>query len=296
MKVIVKIQGGLGNQLFQFACGKSLAIKHGATLTLNTSWFATHEQGVTSRAFLLERLCLIRDCQITSDPITKPSRWQRLLQNFWPSRPYWLIEREHFRYDSKVWRAPRFTSQNLFILGYWQSFRYFEKNIGLLREEILPRYDLSQHYQLYAKTIESDDRSVMIHVRRGDYVNLAHVASWHGALGLTYYQKACTVMTEKIGSCHFFIFSDDLIWVKEQFDFLENCTFIENEATTESVIAELMLMRMCRHHIIANSSLSWWAAWLSQHPEQQVICPKQWIQGQHSFDDLLPSQWLRLES
>jgi len=296
MKVIVKIQGGLGNQLFQFACGKSLAIKHGAILILNTSWFDTHEHGVTSRAFLLERLCLIRNCQTARDPIIKPARWQRLLQNFWPSTPYWLIEEEHFHYDPRVWKVPRFTSQDLFLQGYWQSFRYFEKSIGLLRKEILPQNALSQHYQHYANILQAHGCSVMIHVRRGDYVNLAHVASWHGALGLAYYQKACAIMTEKISACHFFIFSDDLTWVKEQFDFLENCTFIENEASSESVIAELMLMRMCRHHIIANSSLSWWAAWLSQHPEQQVICPKQWIQGHHSFDDLLPSQWLRLES
>ncbi len=193
-----------------------------------------------------------------------------------------------------IWNTPRFTFQNIILLGYWQSYLYFQGIAEQLKKELIPLNEMSQHYLRYAEQI-GQTNSVMIHIRRGDYVSLPHVANLYATLPISYYQKATHLIQQKTGKCHFFLFSDDYLWVKKHFDFLENYTCIESEAGQSSVISELQLMARCRHHVLANSSLSWWGAWLAQYSGQYVICPHQWTKTTNQLDDLLPAQWIRLE-
>jgi hypothetical protein len=137
----------------------------------------------------------------------------------------------------------------------------------------------------------------MIHVRRGDYVHLASAAKIHGFIGLHYYQQGMEALLHKNPETQFFVFSDDLDWVKANLPHQDKITFIQSLEGSDAVIQELELMTHCQSHLIANSSLSWWGAWLAHHESSldKVICPAHWTNDHEmSWDDLLPQNWKRI--
>jgi hypothetical protein len=137
--------------------------------------------------------------------------------------------------------------------------------------------------------------SAMIHIRRGDYVNLPVAAKAHGFLGLDYYQNGMRLLLENDIHTHFFVFSDDLDWAKANLPHQEKITYIETANEKTAPIQELFLMTQCQRHLIANSSLSWWSAWLSVDQNPHIIAPKQWTNDvDKKWDDLLPSHWQRI--
>jgi hypothetical protein len=135
----------------------------------------------------------------------------------------------------------------------------------------------------------------MLHIRRGDYVNSPSAAKFHGVLPLSYYQQAIETLLLNKPDAHFFIFSDDLPWAKEALPKNLKITFVENALQADAAAQELQLMTECKHHIIANSSLSWWGAWLRQDGKGLVFAPNRWI-SDNSLDlsNLLPSSWRRI--
>jgi hypothetical protein len=179
-------------------------------------------------------------------------------------------------------------------LGYWQSFRYFDSIRQQLIHEIRPINQLSPQYQIYLEKIKGC-LSAMIHIRRGDYVNLPVAAKAHGFLGLDYYQNGMRLLLENDIHTHFFVFSDDLDWAKANLPHQEKITYIETANEKTAPIQELFLMTQCQRHLIANSSLSWWSAWLSVDQNPLVIAPKRWTNDlDKEWDDLLPSHWQRI--
>ena len=183
--------------------------------------------------------------------------------------------------------------KNILLSGYWQSENYFLEIRDILLNEISPKYKLRPEYGQAKSKIDLSE-SVAIHVRRGDYVSNPRSANLNGVLPLRYYQNALDYIKLNLNHPHFFVFSDDIPWVKSHFDFRgENHTFIEG-VKDPNAIEELELMRSCKHHIIANSSFSWWGAWLGSNKNQVVIAPSQWYASKLTPPELLPPQWVRL--
>ena len=294
MNIIAQLQGGLGNQLFQYAAARALSIQHHSSLLLDQTWFSRTYDDVTPREFLLPQLNVKGSWISYGIPIKRPKKIYRLAQKFWPIDPFIFVEQTPFRFDFRLQKAPAFKQQNLYLMGYWQSYKYFEAIKASLQKEISPKNALDQHYQTYLEQIQNGS-STMVHVRRGDYVNLASAAKVHGFIGLEYYQKGMRTILEKSPNTRFFVFSDDLEWAKENLPHSDQSTFVESLSNSDAVIQELELMTHCQNHVIANSSLSWWAAWLSKHEQGIVICPSQWTTDTSiNWDDLLPATWQRI--
>jgi hypothetical protein len=164
----------------------------------------------------------------------------------------------------------------------------------ILQQEFKTQQPISDHYQSYLNSIRNSE-SVMLHIRRGDYVNLPSAAKFHGALALSYYQQAIEELLLNKPNAHFFIFSDDLPWAKEALPKDLQITFVENALQADAAAQELQLMYACKHHIIANSSLSWWGAWLKQDCGGFVFAPHRWISDSSlDLSKLLPAHWQKI--
>ncbi len=294
MNIIAQLQGGLGNQLFQYATARALSHRYQSALLLDDGWYATSYDDVTPRKLLLTALNT-KGALISFEPQPKrPKRIHRLIQNLWPINPYIYSEITPYSFDPRILKAPAFKSQNPYLIGYWQSYHYFESIKKILQTEISPKDSLEPHYQIYLNQIKGCN-STMVHVRRGDYVHLTSAAKVHGFIGLEYYQKGMRILLEKIPDTHFFVFSDDMAWAKENLPYQERITFIESLQNSDAVIQELELMTRCQNHLIANSSLSWWGAWLTRSDTNIVICPEKWTNDPKvNWDDLLPMRWNRI--
>lgn len=294
MNIIAQLQGGLGNQLFQYATARALAHQKQVSLLLDQSWFAATYENVTPRELLLDKLNT-KGAMIHYLPeIKRSKRLRRIAQSIWPINPFIFVEKAPYQFDIRLSKSPAFQKQNLYLMGYFQSFRYFEDIKSILQTEITPKQDIDPHYQGYLSQIQSS-QAAMVHVRRGDYIHLPSAATVHGFLGLEYYQKGMDILLDQHPQTQFFVFSDDIDWAKSNLPHQEKITFIQSINDNTAVIQELELMKHCKSHLIANSSLSWWAAWLSKSQAQNVICPKKWTNDSSiHWDDLLPSNWKRI--
>lgn len=283
--ICMKIVGGLGNQMFQYAAGLSLANRLNTELTLDTREFRTYEL----HAFGLQRLNITSRIATDSD-LKRWPRWSRK----WCKRAHrfglrtrWYLEPE-FPYNP-AWEG---ISDGTMLEGYFQSEKYFADIAPQLRREFTPKEALSTKNREYLEKIKSTD-SVMLHVRRGDYASDPKTLHLHGLCSLDYYSAALDAIQKKHPSPHFFIFSNDLNWANENLPLNGTVTFVDgNDASPEM---DIFLMSQCKHHIIANSSFSWWGAWLANHPEQEVFAPKQWFNALDADTrDLIPKGWNRL--
>ena len=162
-----------------------------------------------------------------------------------------------------------------------------------LRRELVPRQPLEGNNLEMVRRITSS-RAVSVHIRRGDYVSNPITRAYHGLCGPDYYSRAVEQISNTVDSPNFFVFSDDKAWAKENFDSGFQTTFVSINDDNQDY-ADLSLISMCRHHIIANSSFSWWGAWLCNDPGKIVIAPRDWFRGaNHDTSDLLPDTWVQL--
>jgi Glycosyl transferase family 11 len=297
VKVATQLLGGLGNQLFQYAAGRALAERMGARLVLDTT--TRHAQ---YRPIVLDRLAI--DAEIVGDAVGKPRRryfrlpgrlGQRLADSFHDRLPttYRIDghrfnvfgERRLFTYD------PAFEALfgSTYLIGYWQSYRYFEDSAEQIRRELRPKQPPSEVNRMWHSRIEACN-SVCLHVRRGDY--LGDQADSPIVCGLSYYREAMQHVSRFVTAPKLFVFSDDIGWCRSAFASTD-AAFVDVNGPDDAIY-DLYLMATCRHHIIANSSLSWWGAWLARHPEQIVIAPQPWLPGADTDRDLLPTQWIKL--
>lgn len=294
MTIVTKIFGGLGNQLFQYATARQLGLHLKRPVLADLTWFRNIQQGETPRVPLLSHFHL---------PVSfvhsegGPEQFAQPAANLWHAmtRPVRIInERQPFRFDKRL-QTLADRSRLAYLVGYWQSFRYFEDARPQLLEDLRPSTVAGSHYADIAARIEGC-QSVMVHVRRGDYVHSASAAKVHGALPLDYYRRALELVRTRIEHPHLFFFSDDIEWVREHLQTDMPSEYVANASGDTAVIAELGLMQRCRHHVIANSSLSWWGAWLADRNGQMVIAPGCWLKSKSlALDDLLPPSWQTLD-
>lgn len=290
--IIANILGGLGNQMFQYACGYTLAEKNKTQLKLDVTGF----QEYSLRSFELDKFDLQTEKatideirQMKYKPISFVEKLARKLVK--KSRPLSknYYKEPHLHFDPTLFER----GGDLYIEGYWQSEKYFAEYRDILLKKFTLKKNMHNETQNYRKQIASSD-SVSLHIRRGDYVENSETNSFHGTCSVDYYRGAVEKIGEKIPNSHFFIFSDDLGWAIENLFFIENKTFVE---LPESVPdhEEMYLMSRCEHNIVANSSFSWWGAWLNSNSDKIVIAPKRWFNDVTiNTEDLIPKEWIQL--
>jgi hypothetical protein len=205
-------------------------------------------------------------------------------------RKFCNIKEKHFNFDKSV----LFLRDDIYLQGYWQSEKYFKDISHIIRREFTLREPLSEASQQIAQKIKTSANSVSLHIRRGDYISNPTTNSVHGVCSLRYYQECVQVLNEKVGDVSLFVFSDDPVWVKENLSYKYSMIFV-NHNGVEHAFEDMHLMSLCQHNIIANSSFSWWGAWLNNNPHKVVLAPKHWFRKEDiDTKDLIPDNWIRV--
>jgi hypothetical protein len=258
--ISIDIKGGLGNILFQVATAYSLSLKHDMELIVDLTYYHGAHHNINKY-----KNNILRNIKFSDTHLLYPSFWETT-------------------FDHK--EIPECVG-NTKLIGYFQSEKYFNKH----RKEILDLFSpvddtVFKVQKLYSEILNI--KTCSIHVRRGDYLSLPN---HHPALDIEYYKKAIDIVGQDFT---FLIFSDDINWCKSNFDFISNKIFVDNLDDFE----ELYLMSLCDNNIIANSSFSWWGAWLSFKENKKVIGPKKWFGPylqSNNTKDLLPENWISID-
>lgn len=278
--------------MFQYAFAYAFAKTHASEFKLDISGFDSYEL----RHYALDSFCIIEE--IATNNETNSLKYK--CENIWIKFIRKLIRQQTpfansyyteygFQFDKNVCSK----QGNVYFEGYWQSENYFlNYREGLLKLFKLkyPPHERSSYFQQRILATEA----VGLHVRRGDYITNVRTNSILGTCDLDYYRQAVSLFESKLLKPHFFIFSDDLVWAKENLNFINNISFVE---LGEEILdhEEMWLMSQCQHNIIANSSFGWWGAWLNQNPDKIVIAPQRWFRDTSiNTRDLLPDSWIRL--
>ncbi|MBA2857944.1 hypothetical protein HNP93_000645 [Methanococcus maripaludis] len=283
---IVQLKGGLGNQMFQYALYKSLK-EMGQEVLLDRSWYLKNN---AHNGYELERVFGLspdhaskKQCLSLGDiPINLAYKIKRKV---FPKKTHYF-EKHSFNYDKSVFEV---TSR--YFEGYWQNENYFKS----FRSEILKDFsfkNINKKNAEFSKYLNSVN-SISIHVRRGDYVNNPKALKVHGNIcNLGYYNKAIMLLTNKLDDLKFVIFSDDILWCKSNLN-IDNPIFVDWNTGMNSY-QDMYLMSKCKHNIIANSSFSWWGAWLNQNSEKLIFAPKKWV-NDRSDVNIVPDGWIKLK-
>lgn len=296
--VVVKLMGGLGNQMFQYAAGRSLAIRLGAVLKLDRSYLDGPQEGNTHRNYELNGLNVQEKFADPREVVEltgrESTRLRMLMLRLRQSagltrfRPNILRER-NFRFQPEFLIA----SDDVYLEGYWQSEKYFAGITEIIRNEFSIRRSLEGRDRTFAEVI-AEGNTVSIHVRRGDYVRHPEAFQYHGVCGREYYRNCMGIISERFQDSHFVVFTDEPGWARENLPSSCRITFVDWDTPRKGCV-DLELMRKCRHHIIANSSFSWWGAWLCENPGKVVLAPSRWfIDPSTDTRDLLPESWVRV--
>jgi hypothetical protein len=290
--IIVKLNGGLGNQMFQYAAGRSLAYSLNTGLKLDISQFRQEKNreydlsvfnitGTTASA---------RDLDHVRRPLTRMVKHpvEALKSIMKQNTTVRYVKERQFNFDPEILALP----DNVYLEGYWQSEKYFSAIEPIIRKEFQLHATPRTNVQELTGRIRNCN-AISIHIRRGDYVKNPVTNATHGVCSVDYYQRALEKIIQKVDNPQFWIFSDDPEWVRKNITIDGPSYYISNHNFKN--FEDLYLMSCCQHHIIANSSFSWWGAWLSTNLEKIVIAPKRWFAvSTMDTDDLIPQSWICL--
>lgn len=283
--ITIKLQGGLGNQMFQYALGLSIARKRNVPLKMDLSFY---ESG-TERKFRLNRFNITAFALRGHDPrINDPLL--KMIDRILPVSMRTIVRERQFAFDEKILAA----RDGAYLIGYWNSPRYFAGIEAAVRQEFRLREPLGKPAAAAAEKIAAAGNPVALHVRRGDYAANPKINRVHGVLPLSYYNAAAERIGSEIERPVFFVFSDDIGYARQNVKLPHETIFVSEPGAIEDY-EELSLMAACSHHVIANSTLSWWGAWLNPNQMKIVIAPQHWSNDpRRETKDLLPSAWIRL--
>jgi Glycosyl transferase family 11 len=282
--IIVRLNGGLGNQMFQYALGRKMSIKNGDVLKFDLSVYTpgnkrTYELGGFNIVGMIASPDEIKRIKLPHGLISEIIIWfkKHVLRIF-------NIEFRAIILDKKG---------DMYLDGFWQSEKYFLDIRNILLKDFTLKNSLKDSSVMVLEKIKNTSNSVSLHVRRGDYIKEKTTNAYWGTCNPDYYNQAMTVLKNKIGLFTLFVFSDDIGWVKKNMQFNFPTIFVSGYNITN--YEELALMASCEHNIIANSSFSWWGAWLNQNPQKIVIAPKQWqIKAKSRAKDIVPNSWIKI--
>jgi len=281
--VVVNLMGGLGNQLFQYAAARSQADRLGTDLFFDIS---SYDQD-PARQYELN-VFNIRGRVLLHKSSSRGL--MQSLQRFILLKNIKSFKEQSFRFDPQL----ETTSSGSWMTGYFQSEKYFSINQEQIRKDLTLKGPLSELTSGLATKIRASQSAVCLHIRRGDYVSNPNANSFHGVIPIQYYNQAVETIKKSYPDLHLFLFSDDPDWVGANLNFGVPQTVMKANPP-ERGVEDLYLMSLCQHHIIANSSFSWWGAWLAQAKNQIVIAPKRWfLTGEVDDSDLIPEKWIRI--
>lgn len=283
---IIRFLGGLGNQMFQYALYRAMEKRFPDVRADLTGFkdYALHNGLELERIFDIQ---LTRFTPVINDLYNTDNRnWVlRKLRRLLNLKNAYKRDDHPFSFDPEVFQNLGF----LYYWGYWQNQGYFIDIAEEIKTDFTFKLPLNKENEQVRQQIK-DANSIAVHIRRGDYLKDPLLG---GCCGKEYYQQAIALMQKKTSSPRFFIFSDDISWCKENLE-LTDASFISWNKGQDSYI-DMQLMSQCKHHIIANSSFSWWAAWLNHNPDKLVIGPKKWVSDpKYAGNNILPADWIQL--
>lgn len=272
--IIVRLKGGLGNQLFQYATGYSFSRLRNCSLKIDPNFYNNQKK----RSFDLQyfdapfQTASFSECVRLGAPINFVNKAIRKAGMSKCVFPNYLEERASFTFDERLQRS----SQPLYIDGYWQNLDYFSSFQDELRALFKPKSRLGMEFKHYFSLINSSN-SVAVHIRRGDYVDDEDIRSVHWVCGTDYYIEGINKISELVGDPTFFIFSDDISWCKNNIQFDGKKVFVEK---TSCALEDFLLIKECASKVLSNSTFGWWAAFLSENDRDgKIVFPKHWQAG-----------------
>ncbi|RYY07002.1 MAG: alpha-1,2-fucosyltransferase [Sphingobacteriaceae bacterium] len=280
--VITKLVSGLGNQLLQYAMGKQLSITRNVPLKLDVSFF--EDQNLRSYKLnyfnIKAEVASDLDIELFKKDINtyqnlhqqtsfyakvyrnlEPLIFPKHKKNYFKEATWWILEPEVYK-----------TPNDVYIEGYWQHYKYYENLQPSIFEELTLRELPNHHTQNWLLSILENPNSIAVHIRRGDYVSDPGANYLMGVLPVDYYNKAISYIKQKVTNPAFYFFSDDLDWVKQNIHTNASNYYVDGNPD----YVDLDLMRHCKHQVIANSTFSWWGAFLNRNSAKIVIAPYQW--------------------
>ena len=298
--VIARLWGGLGNQFFQYAAGYSLAQKLRTTLLLDplrcdldrNRPYELHHFQISGRLWTArEKKCVesvARIARPVDDQTSSLAKWLKTAAQPFLTPWFSYVEDQYCGFQPQVFAS----RGHVYMAGTWASANYFEEYSDAIRRQFTLAQTPDEENQRMLDKIASQN-AIGVHVRRGDYVSVPETSQRHGLCGLDYYQRAFQYLTDHVSNPAVFIFSDDPAWVRENLCFPCPTTFVTHNVGNKNYL-DLQLMAACRHFIIANSTFSWWGAWLSAADGKIVVAPKRWTVDPKGTDDPVLSHWVRL--
>jgi hypothetical protein len=280
INIISKLEGGLGNQLFQYAFAKKISCDLNCNLILDI--------GITSTQSENRKINLFNymiDCKtISSDP--RMSQYPEIaIKDFDLKNIDIITENKSLDVLERALKI----SKNTYLIGWWQSYKYIDSIKDILKEEVYPKYKENSSFNKAKIWINSKNNTVAIHIRRGDFINTNF-----GILPKSYYFDALKLLMKKISNPEIIYFSDDPEWVKLELASVYEGHIISSKWDLREY-EELVLMSLCDHHIIANSSFSWWGCWLKKNEDGISIRPSRWFAKSNDIvneEDICPKTWL----
>ncbi len=298
--LIAKIIGGIGNQLFQYAFIRSLAIKHNQNYKLDLSWFNDYYKfedpknpnAATRREYLLN--CFKIDQNILPKYYLRIAHRVNKKKSFFTKFPMITYFKFDIVYEKDFLNDEIDFRQNLYFSGFWQKTDIFENYKSVFKSEFVPRKNLTlENSLLFEKIINT--KSVSIHIRRGDLLNRPAAAADQPYSTNEYFINAIDIIREKIDDINLFIFSDDINWVKRNIHYDHPTVYVDNDGPDYE---HLYLMSNCKYNIISNSTYSWWAAWLNNYKNKIIVSPKWWYRNPIKNESVIriPNDWIILNN
>lgn len=289
--VVVRIIGGLGNQMFQYAYALALKKKgYDVKLDLTSIENYTLHGGYQLNHYKINLPVASSEELINFIDIKKKDKFFALFNK----NIFKQVKEHGLNFKERLLKV----SDNSYIKGYFQSQKYF-LDISKDIKETFSLKNFSEYTKKTKELINNDDNSVSLHIRRGDYVSNEIANKVHGTCDLEYYYRAVDFLSKKIDYKNIFIFSDDIKWCKENLNLEKyNCIYVDSINNKLLPHEDIFLMSLCKHNIIANSSFSWWGAWLNTNPDKIVVVPKRWYlkkEKQKQVEkSLIPESWFRI--
>lgn len=299
--IITKLKGGLGNQMFQYAAGRALAAYYQTLLCIDDSFYKNKRIFETNRFYELDSFDIYANSSLLPlDTYSKALKFHlpnllimrinSLIKGGMNKRKIYLhkkVREKFFHFDED------FNNYGEYVVldGYWQSEKYFKNFRNAILQEFSLRQELKD-FPIELTNLIAQDNTVSLHFRFGDYLRDNKTKKIHGVLDISYYKRAIELIRKKVKNPEFLVFTDEVDWFTSNLDLNINYKIISGKFNLNNA-QEMIAMSQCKHNVIANSSFSWWGAWLNKNPDKIVIAPQKWFNySKINTKDLIPNEWI----
>ena len=282
--------------MFQYAAARRLAHMHNTELRLDITGYANTDQKDTPRSYELN--CFKINAGIaTAEDLSRVKSadhvrkfHEKVARRLGTTSAIYQYGEPGPRFDERAMRM----RDNTYLTGWWQNEKYFVDIKNILQKEFLPKTKPTGNNIKWLEQAKSTN-SISVHVRRSDYLTNKHANVFHGLASIDYYNAAALCLKTLVNNPHFFIFSDDIDWCRRTLKLGKNVTFVKGNDGSKAY-EDLRIMGNCQHNIIANSSFSWWGAWLNQNKDKVVIAPRVWFQDKKANreTEIVPNNWMKM--